>query len=144
MYVCARYTAQIKTESTMGLINNLIGNATEVSISDLAKEFEHILFPGERIEDAYRLFRDKWIFTTHRLIIEDIQGITGKKREYHTIPYRSITHFLIETNGTLDTDCVMKIWINGSAEPYIQEFSRKTNIKDIQRKLAFHMLSTDK
>ena len=125
----------------MGLLNNLIGNATEVNLSELEKEFSEILYPGERIESAFRIMRDKWIFTTSRLIIEDIQGLTGKKREYHSIPYKSITHFLIETSGTFDSDCEMKIWISGTPEPFTQEFSRGTKIKEIQRMLAYHMLT---
>lgn len=77
----------------MGLLNNLLGNATELNKNEITKEFDEILCPGEEIEKAFNIIRDKWVFTTHRLIIEDIQGVTGRKREYHSIPYRSITHF---------------------------------------------------
>lgn len=124
----------------MGLLNNLIGNATKLNKDSITKEFAEILCPGEEIESAYNIMRDKWIFTTHRLIIEDIQGVTGRKREYHSIPYKSITHFLIETSGTFDSDCEMKIWIASTTEPFTQEFSRGTNIKEIQRMLASHIL----
>ena len=124
----------------MGLLDHLLGNATQLDKETVQKEFNDILCPGEEIESVFNIMRDKWIFTTHRLIIEDIQGVTGKKREYHSIPYKSITHFLIETAGTLDDDCEMKIWISGTAEPFKQEFSRQTNIKEIQRTLASHVL----
>lgn len=125
----------------MGFINNLLGNATEVDLNEINKEFSFILYPGEDIEAAYRIMRDKWVFTTTRLIIEDIQGLTGKKREYHSIPYKAITHFLIETAGTFDTDSEMKIWISGTPEPFAQEFSKGTDIKGIQQRLAFHVLT---
>lgn len=128
----------------MGLLNNLLGNATELNKNEITKEFDEILCPGEEIEKAFNIIRDKWVFTTQRLIIEDIQGVTGRKREYHSIPYRSITHFLIETAGSLDSDCEMKIWITGTPEPFEQEFSRGTNIKEIQRTLASHILMGNK
>lgn len=112
-----------------------------MSKESIQKEFNEILFPGEDIESVFNIMRDKWVFTTHRLIIEDIQGVTGKKREYHSIPYKSITHFLIETAGNFDSDCEMKIWISGTAQPFEQEFSRGTNIKEVQRMLASHILN---
>ena len=124
----------------MGLLDHLLGNATQLDKEAVQKEFDEILCAGEEIETVFNIMRDKWVFTTHRLIIEDIQGMTGKKREYHSVPYKSITHFLVETAGTLDDDCEMKIWISGTAEPFKQEFSRKTNIKEIQRTLASHVL----
>ena len=124
----------------MSLFDKLMGNATAVRVEDLAAEFSPILIQGEEIESAFVVGRDKWVFTTHRLIIEDIQGVTGKKREYHSIPYKSITHFLIETAGSFDSDCEMKIWVSSTAEPFTQEFSRGTNIKEIQRTLASHVL----
>jgi hypothetical protein len=124
----------------MGLLNHLLGNATQLDKEAIQKEFNDILCHGEEIESVFNIMRDKWVFTTHRLIIEDIQGVTGKKREYHSIPYKSITHFLIETAGSFDSDCEMKIWVSSTAEPFTQEFSRGTNIKEIQRTLASHVL----
>ena len=125
----------------MGLLDHLLGNATQLDKDAVQKEFNDILCAGEEIESVFNIMRDKWIFTTSRLIIEDIQGLTGKKREYHSIPYKSITHFLIETSGTFDSDCEMKIWISGTPEPFTQEFCRGTKIKEIQRMLAYHMLT---
>lgn len=84
----------------------------------LQKEYSPLLCEGERIERAYKLIRDKWVFTNKRLIIQDIQGVTGKKREYRSIPYRSVEHFLVETAGTFDADAEMKIWIRGCSAPW--------------------------
>ena len=101
----------------MGILNTILGNVSEMDADALKKEFGVLLCEDERIEKAYKLIRDKWIFTNKRLIILDVQGVTGKKREYHSIPYRSVNHFLIETAGTLDTDAEMKIWIKGCDAP---------------------------
>lgn len=127
-------------QKNMGFINNLLGNATEVDIAKLEQEFAPILCNGETLESAYQVFRDKWVFTSKRLIMLDVQGLTGSKREYRTIPYSSIVQFSIETAGTIDDDCEMKIWVKGSELPIKKEFSRKIDVKGIQRSLAEHLL----
>ena len=124
----------------MSLLNNLLGNATEVDIEELRKEFGEILINGEDIEAAFRIFRDKWVFTNMRLIMLDVQGVTGSKREYRSIPYRSIDQFSVETGGTFDDDCEMKLWIRGMHEPLKKEFKRNIDVKALQRMLAKHIL----
>ena len=124
----------------MSLLNHLLGNATEVDIATLEKEVAPILCENEIMESAYQVFRDKWIFTNKRLIMLDVQGVTGTKREYRSIPYSSITQFSIETAGSIDEDCEMKIWVKGSQLPIKKEFSRKIDVKGIQRSLASHLL----
>ena len=124
----------------MSLFDKLMGNASAVNVEDLANEFGPILIPGEEIESAFVVWRDKWVFTNKRLILLDIQGLTGSKREYMTIPYRSIDRYTIETAGSLDDDCEMKLWIKGMAEPLVKEFKRNTDIKVLQRALSSHVL----
>lgn len=124
----------------MSILNNLFGNATEVDVEELRKEFGEILIDGEEIETAFRIFRDKWVFTNKRLIMLDVQGVTGSKREYRSIPYHSIDQFSVETGGTFDDDCEMKLWIKGMHEPLKKEFKRNVDVKALQRMLAKHIL----
>ena len=124
----------------MSLLNNLFGNATEVDVEELRKDFGEILVDGEEIEAAFRIFRDKWVFTNKRLIMLNVQGVTGSKREYRSIPYRSIDQFSVETGGTFDDDCEMKLWIKGMHEPLKKEFKRNVDVKALQRMLAKHIL----
>ncbi|MBR5863305.1 MAG: PH domain-containing protein [Alistipes sp.] len=124
----------------MSIINNLFGNATEVDTEKLQSEFGEIIIDGEEIEAAFKIFRDKWVFTNKRLIMLNVQGVTGSKREYHSIPYSSITHFSIETGGTFDGDCEMKLWVRGLSSPMVKEFKRNLDIKGLQRMLAKHIL----
>lgn len=120
----------------MGLMNTIFGNVSEMDAEVLQKEYGPLLCEGEIIERAYKLIRDKWVFTNKRLIIQDIQGVTGKKRDYHSIPYHSVVQFSIETAGTLDADAEMKIWVKGCDEPLEQKFGRNFNIMEIQCVLA--------
>lgn len=124
----------------MSILNNLFGNATEVDVEELRKEFGEILVDGEEIEAAFRIFRDKWVFTNKRLIMLNVQGVTGSKREYRSIPYHSIDQFSVETGGTFDDDCEMKLWIKGMHEPLKKEFKRNVDVKALQRMLAKHIL----
>lgn len=120
----------------MGLLDHLLGNASEVDAGALNVEFAQVLSPGERIEKAYQVFRDSYLFTSKRLILVDRQGLTGKKVEYHSIPYAKITHFSIETAGHFDRDAELKIWISGSDHAIQKQFSKQVNIYEVQAVLA--------
>ncbi|KPU46124.1 hypothetical protein OXPF_02340 [Oxobacter pfennigii] len=124
----------------MGLMDGLLGNASEVKISDVQKEYANILSTTENIEKAYKLIRDMFIFTDKRLILVDKQGVTGKKTEYHSIPYKSITHFSIETSGHFDLDAELKIWLSGMPVPIEKKFNKSLNIYELQSVLAAYVL----
>ena len=94
----------------------------------------------ESIEKGYKLVRDLFLFTNKRLILVDKQGVTGKKTEYHSIPYKSITHFSIETSGHFDLDAELKIWISGTALPIEKQFNSSLNIYELQSVLAEYCL----
>ncbi|WP_085444397.1 PH domain-containing protein [Magnetofaba australis] len=120
----------------MGLLSGLMGNASEVNVDELEDEFKDVLAEGEQIELAFKLIRDLIIFTDFRVIFVDKQGITGKKVEYHSIPYKSVTQFIVETAGLGVDDAEMKIWVSGQSQPIEKEFKGGTNIIGVQRALA--------
>ncbi|MBP2654026.1 MAG: hypothetical protein H6Q73_1595 [Firmicutes bacterium] len=124
----------------MGLLDGLLGNASEVNITKIQDDYAQILAANETIEKAYRLIRDMFIFTDKRLILVDKQGITGSKTEYHSIPYKSITHFSIETAGSFDLDAELKIWVSGSQEVIEKKFNKSLNIYQLQSVLAQYVL----
>ncbi len=124
----------------MGFLGGLLGNASEIDAQTLQKELEPILIDGERIERAFKIIRDLFVFTDKRLILVDKQGLTGKKAAYHSIPYHSIRHFAVETAGRFDMDAEMKIWIAGSDVPLTYEFRKGTDIIGVQKSLAQYVL----
>ncbi len=123
----------------MGLLDAMMGNASKVDIAGPLEDFGHALAEGETIEHAYQLFRDMFLFTNRRLILVDRQGLTGSKMEMHSIPYRSITHFSVETAGMLDFDAELKIWISGSPHPVQKKFNKKLSIYEVQGVLAAYV-----
>lgn len=123
----------------MGLLDGLLGNASDIDIDDLKEELEPVLYDGEEIRLAFKVIRDKYVFTESRLILIDIQGMTGKKREYLTIPYKSIVRFSVETSGHFDLDSELRIWLSGMSEPMVKEFKGGDNIIHVQKALAAGM-----
>lgn len=125
----------------MGLFSALLGNAGAVSQEELTKKDGPLLTEGEEIEMGFKLIRDTFIFTNKRLMLIDIQGLTGSKTEYKTIPYKSISRFSIETSGTFDLEAELNIWISSETLPSIKkQFNRSVNVYDVQKVLAHHVL----
>ena len=122
------------------MFQGLFGNAGEVNARELQKDLEAVLIEGEKVVRAFRIVRDLFIFTDRRLVLIDKQGLTGRKAEYHSIPYHSITHFSVETAGTFDMDAEMKIYISGNPVPIEREFKRGADIIGVQKTLAQFVL----
>jgi hypothetical protein len=122
------------------MFQGLFGNAGEVNARELQKDLEAVLIEGEKVVQAFRIVRDLFIFTDRRLVLIDKQGLTGRKAEYHSIPYHSITHFSVETAGTFDMDAEMKIYISGNPVPIEREFKRGADIIGVQKTLAQFVL----
>ena len=124
----------------MGILSNILGNAGVVDSAKLTDEYGDLLIENESIEVGFNIFRDKFIFTNKRLIIVDVQGITGSKIEYLMVPYSKITKYSIETSGSFDLDAELKIWIGSESEPIQKKFNKKVNIYDLQKVLSSHLL----
>ncbi|MGM0206565.1 hypothetical protein IGI96_001034 [Enterococcus sp. DIV0421] len=125
----------------MGLFDGLMGNATQLSSESVSKELQDVLTADERIDLSFKLVRDLIVFTNKRLIIVDKQGVSGKKVEYKSIPYKSISRFSVETSGHFDLDAELKIWISSAELPAeTLQFRKDKNIIFVQQALASAVL----
>ncbi|RZJ48049.1 MAG: PH domain-containing protein [Flavobacterium sp.] len=125
----------------MGLFSSLMGNAGAVSQEELQKNYGQLLINGEEIELGFKLIRDTFIFTNKRLILIDVQGLTGSKTEYLSVTYKSISKFSVETAGTFDLEAELKIWISSETTPSIKKkFNKSVNVYEVQNVLAYHVL----
>jgi PH (Pleckstrin Homology) domain-containing protein len=120
----------------MGILDGIIGNASRTDPAAAAREYGRLLAHGEQVHAAYQLVRDAFLFTDRRLILVDKQGMTGRKVEYHSVPYRSITHFSVETAGTFDLDAELKIWLSGSPTPIAKQFGKGVDVYEVQALLT--------
>jgi len=121
----------------MGLFNKILGNASEASTEKLTEKYGRLLIENENIELGFKLLRDTFMFTNKRLIIIDVQGITGSKSEYKSMPYKSISRFSLETSGTFDLDAELKIWISSENTPSVsKKFNKSIDVYEVQKYLA--------
>lgn len=121
----------------MGLINKLLGNSSAVDSDKLQEKYAHLLMDDEKVELGFTLLRDVFMFTDRRLILVDVQGVTGSKVEYRSMPYKSVSRFSLETAGTFDLDAELKIWISSEDEPSIcKKFNKSINVYEVQKYLA--------
>lgn len=124
----------------MGLLDGLLGNASEIDVNEVAEELAPIIGDTEEVQQVFKVIRDMYVFTNKRLILIDKQGMTGRKVDYHSIPYRAITQFKVETAGHFDLDAELKIWISGQTDPIEKELKKDT-VVGIQKMLATNMFA---
>ena len=74
-------------------------NLIRIREKEICKNVQALLLDGESIVGAYKTVRDQAVFTSHRIFIVDMQGVTGTRQEIFVLPYRKIVHFGIQTAG---------------------------------------------
>ena len=119
----------------MGLMSAVTGNASEVNPEDVMDTIGPLLADGEQITKAYKMIRDFFVFTSSRVILVDIKGATGKKKNFKSIPYKNIISWTIESAGLGFDDSELELNIIGD-EVIKKEFKKSINIADVQSALA--------
>ena len=107
-------------------------NAHESSIQPL-------MVPGEEIISEYTSLRDYVIFTNKRILAVNVQGVTGKKKDFTTLPYSKIQAFSIETAGVLDLDSELEIYFSGLGKVRF-EISGRNDIAEIGKIISEKIL----
>ena len=88
---------------------------------------------------AYKNIRDYVVFTNKRAIAVNVQGMTGKKRDYTSLPYAKISAYSVETSGVGDIDSELELWYSGLGRVRF-EFSGSSDIRQIGRLIATYTL----
>ena len=120
----------------MGFLSGLMGQASDMTEEEVRTEMQDVLLPDESVKVAFKVIRDIFVFTDRRMILVDKQGLTGRKVEYLTVPYRAITSFAIENAGTFDMDSELRIWVTGRPMPIEKTLKKGANIRGIQAAIA--------
>jgi hypothetical protein len=97
--------------------------------------WSRLLAPGEQIQEMYRLGRTVFLLTSKRLVVVE-EGLTGRKVDYLSVPYRSITHFAVDASGPFDADADLKIWVTGRTAPIEKSFGAEADVYAVQAALA--------
>ena len=98
-----------------------------------------LLIEGESIMSSFKTVRDMVIFTNKRIIAVNVQGITGKKKDFTSLPYSKIQAFSIESAGSFDLDAELELWFSGLGKVRF-EFSSWFDVKDFNRFIGSYIL----
>ena len=88
-----------KGEYVMEFRDKPMQNLVRIKEKEICKNVQELLLDGEQIVGAYKTVRDQAVFTTHRIFMVDMQGMTGTRQEIFVLPYRKILHYGIKTAG---------------------------------------------
>lgn len=76
-----------------------VWNLKPIRVDAVKGEVNGLLIGGEEVVMAFQTVRDQLLFTNKRIIAVDVQGITGKRKSFSTMPYSKIQYFSIQTPG---------------------------------------------
>jgi hypothetical protein len=110
-----------------------------VPIPDVAGQIEPLLIEGEELYAAFKGMRDYVAFTSKRIVAVNVQGMTGKKKDFTSLPYSKIQAFSVESAGTFDLDAELELWFSGLGKVKF-EFKGKTDVAYLNKLVAHHVL----
>jgi len=118
------------------------GSVFKLSVAnpqDIAPAVAPLLIQGEQIVACFKAVRDFVVFTNKRMIAVNVQGMTGKKRDYTSLPYSKVQAFSIETAGTFDLDAELDLWFSGLGKVRL-EFKGNADIRQLGQMIATYVL----
>lgn len=110
-----------------------------VNDNDFAGMITPMFVPGEQIIQSFRGIRDGVVFTNKRIFAINVQGLTGKKKDFTSLPYSKIQAYSVETAGVLDLDSELELWFSGMGKVKF-EFVARANVADICRMISEKVL----
>ena len=81
---------------------NTAWNLTPINLNSVHNEVAGLMVNGERPLMAFKTIRDQLVFTNKRIISIDVQGITGKRTSFTSLPYSKVQFFAIQTPGFME------------------------------------------
>ena len=128
-------------EMAVNFNQNSVFNLKPIHAEAVRSEVQGLLIGGEEIIYAFQTIRDQLVFTNKRIIAIDVQGITGKRKSFSTMPYSKIQYFSIQTPGFAEIfpDCELFIMFsNGFTAKF--EFKGQVDIGQIGRMISAFVL----
>jgi hypothetical protein len=119
--------------------NGSLFKLQQIDPGSIAAELQPLLAQGEQLVSAFKGLRDFVVFTNKRAIAVNAQGITGKKRDYTSLPYSKIQAFSVETAGNFDLDAELDLWFSGLGMVRF-EFKGKVDIRTLANLIGTYVL----
>ncbi len=102
-------------------------------------DIQPLLIANEQIISAYKGIRDYVVFTNKRVISVNVQGMTGKKKDFTSLPYSKVSAYSVETAGVLDLDSELEMYFSGLGKVKF-EFTGQSNIVQIGQIISSYIL----
>ncbi|MEM7000921.1 MAG: PH domain-containing protein [Pseudomonadota bacterium] len=83
-----------------------------IDLDKMRPEINEFLIDGEAVFAVFKSMRDQLVFTNKRVIATNVQGLTGSRIDYTSIPFSKVQTFSIETAGTFDLDCEIQLYLS--------------------------------
>lgn len=93
--------------------NSSVFKLKPIEADKVREDFHKFFIDGEEVFAAFKTIRDQLVFTNKRIIAANVQGITGSKVDYTSLPYNKIQAFSVESAGTLDLDSEIELYFSG-------------------------------
>ena len=106
---------------------------------EYAKKARPLLLEDEEIIDSYKSMRDGVVFTNKRIIAINVQGITGSKKDFTSLPYKNIVAYSVETAGSFDLDAELEIYFSAIGKVKF-EFKGDSKILEVSKYISKHLL----
>ena len=106
-----------------------------------AANIEPLFVTGEELIAQYTAIRDYVVFTNKRIISVNVQGLTGKKKDYTSLPYTKIQAFSIETAGLFDLDSELELYFSGLGKVKFEFVDNKGELVEIEKMIAEYVLN---
>ena len=119
--------------------NGSLFKLKQVNKEEVSSMLSSLLLPEEEILGVYKGIRDSVTFTSKLIIALNVQGLTGKKKDFTTLPYSKIQAFSVETSGTLDIDSELEIYFSGLGKVKF-EFAGNCDIVNIGKTIGTYIL----
>jgi len=123
----------------MGIFTGVAKNDGSSEAKKLHANYGQLLADGEIIEVGFTVSRDTFLFTNKRLILVEVQGVSGRQIEYFSIPYSKINKFSVQTGSSFDLDAELKLWIGTDTIPIEKKFNKDVNVYEVQKVLVSHL-----
>jgi hypothetical protein len=126
------------------LMNWIGNNAAAIDAKAVEAQFResNIIQPDEHVAFAFKTGRDSLYFTNKRIFLIDVQGFTGKRKEYMSIPLDMIRVWSLESAGHFDRDMELTVWFKGFWGNKVKQDLRngKADIVAIQKFIAHFVI----
>lgn len=111
----------------------------QVNSDVVIKDIQPLLIDGEQIIGVYKAMRDYCVFTNKRVMAVNVQGMTGKKKDFTSLPYSKVSAYSVETSGVLDLDSELEMYFSGLGKVKF-EFTGQSDIVQIGQIISNYIL----